>query len=306
MKKFAIICLPFLLAGAVHADLDSGIFGSEKMADPQKERSRPFNVCFSADNVCQSHFSGKKFNCETQSYFEAEAELGGVFYYTPCYEEGAKLTAGYTYARFDWDENPFFKQKRFNIATAELGFATKRVRGWLWQANVAVNTDLNHFRDTKYVNADLLLWGRYCWSRCIGFHSGFLAYTGMHVNKVWPVFGFDWTINRKWKINAVYPLNISVVYQFNRCWAASLAGRAFINRYRAGPKEPVPEAIFEYRNTGAELALTYDCGCRLKMNVHVGRTFNGSIRISNENHHHGRTLFIDGACYYGGNLDYSF
>lgn len=308
MKRLLqILCLPLLLVTqGVYGDIDSGIFGSEKMAEPEKESQRPFSVYFSYDNVCNSNFSNNEFKGESQSYSEAEVEVGSVFYYNSCYEEGGRATVGYTYADFQWNQNPYFRQNRFNVTSFELGFATKRLTNWLWQANVSMNIDANHFNVSKYANYDLLLWGRYSMRPNIGYHVGFLAFAGMHVNKIWPIIGFDWVINKKWKLNAVYPLNVSLVYQFNRCFSASLAGRAFINRYRVGKDEPVPEAIFEYRNTGAEFALNYEWCSRLKVNLHVGHTLGGQIRISDKNYFHTRHLDIDGACYFGGNLDYSF
>lgn len=307
MKRVILtLFIPCLLViQDVAADLDSGIFGSEEMVKPEEKR-RPFNVVLSYDNVCSSHFSKRRFRRQSQRFSEAEAELGAVYFYTPCFEEGGKISAGYTYTDFDWKQNPYFRQNHFNVATIELGFATKRLSGWLWQANFSMNLDMNHCNVNKYANYDILLWGRYSWGRCFGYHVGFLAYTGMNVNRVWPVIGFDWTINRKWKLNMVYPLNISLVYDVNSKLSLALAGRAFINRYRVGQHEHIPLAIFEYRNSGGEFAVNYQWRPSCKVNLHVGRTIGGLIRISNQNHHHIRNLNIDGACYFGANLDYSF
>ncbi len=308
MKKLVqIFFIPFILiTQGLHADLESGIFGSEKIVNPEEEASRPFNVTFSYDKICSSKFSNKRFKRESQSFSVAEAEIGAVFYYDKCFEEGAKATLSYTYATFDWKQNPYFEDNHFNTVCFELGFATKRITNWLWQANVSMNQDTDFMNVGRYATYDFLLWGRYNWSRNVGYHVGFLAFTGMNINKVWPLIGFDWVINRKWKLNAVYPVNISLVYQVNKNFSAALAGRAFFNRYRVGRHEALPEAIFEYRNTGAEFALNYDWLPRISMNVHAGRTFGGQIRISNKNHHHTHHLDIDSAFYFGANIDFSF
>lgn len=309
MKRLIpIICLPFLLyVQGVHADIDSGIFGSEEMADLEKEASRPFNVTFSFDGVGKSHFTDRPLKCQSQSFSEATAEVGAVFYYNKRCDEGAKATVGYSYATFDWKQNPFFRQKHFNYISFELGASTKRIRGWLWQANVSMNVDSENFKNVQdYANYDLLLWGRYNINSRFGYHVGFLGFTGMHVNKVWPIFGFDWIISRKWKLNAVYPINISLVYNVTKRLTASLAGRAFFNRYRLDRKELLSQGVFEYRNTGAEFALNYDYCSRLKANVHAGYTFGGQVRFSDRNYQHGRYILIDGAPYVGGNLTFSF
>lgn len=278
MKRLIpLIYLPFLLyVQGIYADVDSSIFGSEEMADLEKESNRPFSVNFSYDGVGKSHFSKKPFKHQTQSFSEATAEIGAVFYYSKRCEEGAKATVGYSYTTFDWKQNPFFRERHFNYISFELGASTKRILGWLWQANVSMNIDSNNFTNVQnYANYDLLLWGRYNISSCVGYHVGFLGFTGMRVNKVWPIFGFDWTISRKWKLNAIYPINISLVYTITDKLTASLAGRAFFNRYRLGRKEVLSQGIFEYRNTGAEFALNYDCTARIKLNVHGGYTFGG-------------------------------
>lgn len=308
MKRFIqIFCIPFfLLTQGVYADLESGIFGSVEMTQPEKKGRHPFDLSFSYDKVTSSKFSKKRFKHDSQSYSETEAEVGAVFYYNPCYEEGAKVTLGYLYTDFQWKHNPFFRRNHFNYASVALGFATKRVTNWLWQASVAMNQDTDHLNVGKYANYDILLWGRYNWSRCVGYHVGFLAFTGMNINKVWPVIGFDYEFSRKWKLNGVYPMNISLVYRLNQNFSAALAGRAFYNRYRVGAHERVREAIFEYLNSGAEFALNYECSSRIKLNAHAGRTFGGEIRISNKYHHHVRHLDIDSAFYFGGSLDFSF
>ncbi len=298
--------LTFMLAASsLMADLDSGIFGSEKMAKPQ-DAAYPFSVYASYDNVCSSNFQDKKLKNQSQRYSEAEAEVGAIFYHNACYQEGAKAKIGYTYTVFDWKQNPFFHQDHFNMASIELGFATKRVTDWLWQANISMNVDTDHFQINKYANYDFLLWGRYDWNCAIGFHTGFLAYTGMKVDRVWPIIGFDWCINRKWKLNAIFPMNMSLVYKVTPAFSASLAGRLFYNRYRAGSHEPVPQAIFEYQNRGLELGLSYECASWLSANAHLGYTFGGQTTFSNKNRHHRQHLDIDGACYFGGNVSVKF
>lgn len=308
MKRFIhALFIPFLLSTqGVFADVDSGVFGSEKMADPQEEAGRPFSLSVSYDQVCRSNFSKKGLKKQSQWFSIAEIEAGGVFYHNPCYDEGGKATIGYSNTRFDWKENPFFRQKQFNVVSFELGFATKRITNWLWQANLSMNVDGNRFNVRHYSNYDLLFWGRYSITPNIGYHAGFLAFTGMHVNKLWPIFGFDWTFSKKWKLNLVYPVNISLVYQINPCFSASLAGRAFFNRYRAGEHEPLPQAIFEYRNTGAEFALNYEWNSRLKLNGHVGHTFGGQVWISNRSHNRINHLDINGAGYFGGSVVWDF
>ncbi len=296
-----------LYATSCYADLDSGSLGQEKMMQPpEKSRCRPFNIDGSFDTIGASPFTSLPFKGQKQSFSQGEIEAGFVFYFKECFEEALQITIGGTDAHFVWQENPFFDQTHFYYVSLELGGRTKRFRNWLWQGNVSVNVNPNHFDFKRYANYDLLLWGRREWSNRWGWHLGVLSFLGMEVNRVYPIFGFDWKITSKWTLNAIYPINIALVYEFNKYWSAAAAGRFFFNRFRTGENEPLPRAVFEYRNRGAELAITYTKEEIVSVNLHGGITFNADIGIANSHYTNRHTYCSKTAPYLGAQVDFRF
>ena len=64
----------------------------------------------------------------------------------------------------------------------------------------------------------------------------------------------------------------------------------------------MPKCLWAYRSKGAELALNYDCGSWLKVNVHGGYTLGTKLTIANQDNEHKRHLDLKGAPYFGGEI----
>jgi hypothetical protein len=174
---------------------------------------------------------------------------------------------------------------------------SQRLHNWLWMASLTANWEPRFNNFSEYTNYDLLFWGRYACNRDFNMHIGFFAQTGMKIDRIYPVIGFDWLINPKWKLNAIFPLNISVVYTINDNWNAALAGRLFDLRYRLGSHEK--RALLQYRNCGAELAINYERK-HFSANIHGGVTTGGQFKLSNRHNKNKRHFDMEPAGYCGG------
>jgi hypothetical protein len=207
----------------------------------------------------------------------------------------------------DWTNNPFFEQQNFGELIVGLGAFTKRIPNWLWQAQVTMNMDTEHRNWNLYTNYDLLLWGRY--TTCnpdINLHVGFWMQTGMKIDHIYPIIGFDWVFAEDWKLNLVFPMNVSLVYTMDDSWSIALAGRFFDIRRRVGRDEPLSQGLFQYHNVGAELAVNYKLCDWLHANVHAGYTLWGKYKISNRENKHPTHFDIDSSWYAGGQLGVNF
>jgi hypothetical protein len=238
-------------------------------------------------------------------YSNGTTQASCVFYYNPCYQEGLAGTVGYTYTMVDWNRNPFFHQKHFNQATFGIAAFTHRLCDWLWRSQVSINMNTDHF-NFSYSTYDLLLWGRWDYREDIGLHIGLLAFTGIRIDRVYPILGFDWQYSCNLKFNVIFPLDISAVYTFNDSWSVAVAGRPFFSRYRLGRHAHPHKGVFEYTNGGVELALNYQYNEWLHANVHVGDAFGGRLKVANSRNHNSKRFRFNSAGYIGGEVDISF
>lgn len=264
----------------------------------------PFSIQLSGDYIGQADFK-----CRELSHFTfatANADLNFVYYYNPCFKEAATIGIAYTRTRLDWKHNPFFTQKDVDMITLNLGGYTERVENWIWRAQVSINFDnIEHWTFEDYMSYDLLLWGRYAYTRNFGIHLGLLAYTGMKIDRVYPVVGIDWTYC-KWKLSLVFPMDVSLVYTLNKCWSIALAGRFINQRHRMKKDEFFSEGLWFYTSSGAELAVNYTPAKWIKVNAHGGYDFGGHLKVANRHYRHGHRLRFDGAPYAGAEIDLNF
>lgn len=288
------------------ADVDSGDYGSEQMAD-LKDKPTPFKFDVRTDIIGPAKTTTKGFrHGEKLHYNESQADLSAVFYYDECHKEALAVQVGFNNTQLYWDHNPSFDQKNFGNLGVVLGGVTQRLCGWTWQAFASLNMDTRNLGINNYSTYDLLLWGKYGWRDDINVHVGFLGWTGLNIDKILPILGFDWTFCDKWQLNAVFPINISLIYTINDSFNIAAAGRFFWNRHRIEKSAFLSEGIWEYRNSGAELALNYALRNFVTLNVHGGYTFGGNVKISTKNHKHTKKYRFDGAPYVGGELAIHF
>jgi len=300
-----LITALIFLCTPLKADFETGDFSSEKIGRSEQPAG-PFKIELSSDIIAKSKFTDSGFKHQHIGYSQSEAEGNAIVYYNPCYREGINLGLAYTATDLNWKHNPFFHQRWFHTATTSIAGFTERLPNWFWKAQVAMNCDLEHFNISDYINWDILLWGRYTYSCDIGIHLGLIVQTGMQIDRVYPVIGFDWRFNPCWKLNAIFPLNMSIVYTFDQNWSAALAARFFDSRHRSGNDEPLEKALFHYQNTGAELDLNYAYNSWLSVNLHGGYTLGGRLKIANRHNDHPDHFWFNPAAYGGGEIDIRF
>lgn len=295
---FSLICLCF----HVHADIVDGDYGSENI---QAAEPGPFTFNITADAVGHAKF--KKWYVDNQHLEYSDINIDGsfVFYYQPAFNEGAQVTLGYEFTRLLWKENPFFDETKFHTPSIALEAFTGRATNWQWQGLVRMNVDGNNWDLDLYANYDFLLWGRYTYWENLGIHAGFLAETGMKIDRVYPIIGCDWQYNKYWKINAIFPINLSIVYTVNPLWTVALAGRMFDHRQRVGKREPLSKGLWSYRGAGIELGATYE-NSWVTANVHVGSTLFTRLTVANRHNEHKRHFKLKEAPYFGGELNMNF
>jgi hypothetical protein len=295
----------FILAAlSVLADIeiDEQDVGSEKITQPAKRT--PFGFETHVDVIAHSKINKGFYKEDKIDFAEAQVEAGSIIYYCPTYTEGIRAALGYSPTYLKWHENPWFDQDHFNIVSLSLTGFTKRADRWFWRTQLTANFDADQWSG-KYTTYDILLWGRYTYRENIGIHFGFLAQTGLRMDRIYPIIGFDWQISRKWKLSAVFPVNIALLYSFSSHWSIGGAGRFFNSRFRASHKDHSLKPLVRYTNTGAEIIIKYEKE-NTSANIHAGSTLGGTFRVANSKNHHARDYDFDSSAYVGAEMDVKF
>ncbi|KAF3362945.1 Uncharacterized protein PHSC3_000479 [Chlamydiales bacterium STE3] len=305
MKRLCpIIFVLFSIALPLFAEITDDSTVQKTWLQGQDENT-PYHLKFTFDSTAKANLKRKSHG--KVQYAEADLEGSMVFYHDECNSDSAYALAGYEYTRINWRRNPYFKQDEFNTLSLGIGASSKRMYDWLWLAEIRANFDVNHFKFSKYVTWDLYAWGRYTYSPGVNIHLGFLAFTGMKFDRVCPIVGFDWHINEKWKLNAVFPVDISLQYFLDDNWSISFAAKAILSRHRTGPNERLSRAVVVYTSGGLELGIDYlACDGRFSLNAHVGEMLGGRLKITNQHYHHKKQHRFRSCPYVGGELAYRF
>lgn len=320
MKKIWITLSLLTLVYSNHAlcQLNSDDYAAQTLLAEQMEAGeeplKPFSFSATFDIAGKADFKQKRCHRKLHDVQFAIAEVNGStgFYYNPACKEGLIASAGYSYTRIKWD-NPYITQDHFNTVNVAIAGFTHRTTPWTWSGQVQVNADVDHFSLSNYVTYNLILAGRYACNECVGLHAGFIALTGMKIDRVYPIIGIDWQINEDWKLNLVFPLNVSLLYAIDKEWSIGIAGRGFEERYRIGKQSSsrlhrkYSRGLVEYRATGVEAGVYYtSCDESLQGNLHVGELIGGTLKISNEQHKESHRFRFRSAPYIGGDIAYHF
>lgn len=321
VKKIWMVftAISFLSINSVFGQLSSDDYAAqamlaEQLTEGEESSLKPFSVSATFDIAAKADFKRKKCH---QRLHDVQFGIGEInasagFYYNPVCKEGLIASLGYSYTRIDWD-NPYIKQDHFNTANVALAGFTHRAAPWTWSGQVQVNADIDHFSLAEYLTYNLILAGRYACNEWVGLHAGFIALTGMKIDRVYPIIGIDWKISEVWKLNLIFPLNVSLLYSLNKEWSVGVAGRGFEERYRIGRQTSTPlhrkysRGLVEYRATGVEAGIYYlSCDESLQGNLHIGELLGGTLKISDEHHHQSHRFRFRSAPYIGGDFAYRF
>ncbi|HRD55626.1 MAG TPA: DUF6268 family outer membrane beta-barrel protein [Parachlamydiaceae bacterium] len=309
MKKVFSSLLMMFAISTLQADYDQidytntllpgGQDSSDQVPAFLKSGSGIFGIETSSDYISKSKFKKKGHRNQEISFCGFDVDGSMVFYYEKKYAEAANIEIGYNRTNIHWKQNSYFSQNIFNTATVAINAQTSRMCNWNWKGKLAWNMDVDHFSVEEYSTYDCFIWGRNNYNDNVGLHIGIIALTGMKIDHVYPIVGFDWILSHKWKLNAVFPVDMALIYVADPNWSFNLRFRAFQTRNRIGKHEELSKALVQYFNTGLELGCDYAVGDSIQANVHIGETFGGRLRISNKHNKHPRRLKFKPAPYIG-------
>lgn len=288
-------------SGWSEPELESESLGFQVITDTSNS---PFNFEAKIDAIGKAKVKKKAFEGDTVSFAVGQDILSGIVYHDTAHSEAVSLGLGYTATYLHWHGDPCENQNHFSTLSVLFSGFTARLDRWFWRTQLSINLDTYEW-SSAYTNYDLILWGRYEFLKNIGIHFGFWAQTGMRMDRVYPIFGADWQICPKWKLNLVYPVNISLEYTLSKSWAFALAGRAFDSRQRLRKKSCQSKSLIHYQNMGAELAVLFNRQ-GLEANVHLGTTLGGRYRFADKHNHHAKNLHLKPAAYAGGEIEVDF
>ncbi|MEI8126036.1 MAG: hypothetical protein WCG42_09800 [Parachlamydiaceae bacterium] len=301
---FEIIYTPTTNAATPWGDVDIDIEDLGPQQIKEATDRGPWSIEFIGDYIGEANVTCPSLSNLT--FATAQADLSVVYYYDPCYQEGLTLGLDYTWTRLDWNANPYFTQEDFSMVSLNLGGFSLRLPNWTWRGQLSINFDnIECWNFSDYMSYDLLLWGRYALCQNFGVHIGFLALTGMKIDRVYPIIGFDWTYD-KWQLNLAFPVDLSLTYNINSCWNVALAGRFFNQRHRVKDDQTYPEGLWFYTTGGGELALNYQPSTHFKANIHAGANLGGHLKIANRHYENGHRYSLGTAPYAGGEVDFNF
>ena len=205
----------------------------------------------------------------------------------------------------DWDRNPKFHETHFQFVQFALTFLSTAVEKWRWLGRIDYNIDVKHFTHPKtYGLFSALLWGSHEFHRKWHYHVGAFGYTGFEGQEVYPVIGFDYSPNKKWMFQIVFPITYSIEYSLNKEWRFSIKGRPLKERFRAGKLDPQPRSVFCYSSMGAEFNVHYEKFLNLEVELFGGWNFGGNFYIKDHPGHHSLYTNVQGAPYGGASLNW--
>lgn len=238
-----------------------------------------------------------EFEGEHLSYFQTNAAYAYTHACNPyC---GWIFGAGYVGTELDWKENPFFDEKFFSYVNFNLGGYTKATPDWTWVLTGTMFMDTAVLDLRNYALYQVVLHGKYFFSPCVAFDVGFLIEAGLKRGKAWPILGIEYDPTDRFSLHLVYPFDISVSYDIFPMLTIAGSLRFLRDRHRTLEINPLPMGIYEYETTGYECDLTFSPFENLAITAFAGSTFNGRIKITNQNNHHPSFIKFTGSFYSG-------
>jgi hypothetical protein len=259
--------------------------------------------------VGKAKFTTKDVKGSHLKYSDAYGNAYYSYFFNPC--NSISLQAGYTHVGLDWDQNPRFSETEYNYGTASIGWVSNSLTDWRWVLSGGASVDTHSWNFGRTGVYNMMMWGRYNINCHLGMHVGFWGYAGIQNVRVVPILGLDWSIGRNWSLHAIYPLDISLQYAFNKQWSACVALAGFGGPYRypmraRGGKGQFHSPITQINSTGVEFDLDYSCGSFLSAGIGAGWNFGGWMLIRNGDNHHGKYYKFNSAPYAQANLAISF
>lgn len=308
MKKYWLLSLLIAGWGSLAANdatfIDSVRFQVENFKNSlgSNEAAYPFGVLATGDWIGKADLSTN--GSQNLRYSEAEADALVGFKVSPL--AGFTLEAGYGSDYVNWNQNPYFQQKHFNYYNAAILGYTGSVDNWFLQAGLGLHINNSHDNNWyQYSRWGGFLWARYTCTPTFGLNFGALGLTGIRKTVVYPLVGIDWRISPKWQLDAIFPIDMELSYLLTQHWTISAYLRPFLTRQRLSSNESLSQGIFEYRNVGGELDISYKYA-GLDFTLFGGYTFSGILKVMNLNGFNPSYYNFDSAPYWGCNVLWAF
>jgi hypothetical protein len=207
----------------------------------------------------------------------------------------------------NWNNNPKFNETNFYYLQFALTFYTSALENWRWILRADYNMDLKHFLQVgTYALFSGIIWGTNKLSENWHYHVGATGYVGLDGDILYPLIGIDYIPNEHWILRAIFPIDYTVGYKFDKHWCLALKGRPLKERFRTGSHEPQPRSIFNYSSVGLEVNLQYEIEMKFVGEIYGGYNFGGKFYIKNQGGHKALYTDVEGAPYLGLKLDYGF
>ncbi len=207
----------------------------------------------------------------------------------------------------DWNKNPKFDETRFYYTQFGLTFYTTALEKWRWITRIDYNIDTEHFgKPGPYGLWTWLLWGSYQIHSKWHYHIGTVGYVGMKGHDVFPVIGADYSPNKTWMFQVIFPISYSIQYEIAPWCKLAIKGRPLRERFRVGSNEKQPGSIFHYSSIGTELNLSMEKKMRFETELFIGYNFGGTFKIENQRGKNPLYTDVKSAPYVGANIDYAF
>ncbi|MFZ0566199.1 MAG: hypothetical protein WAM28_08455 [Chlamydiales bacterium] len=300
MRK--IILFSFLLSKILLAQesFDDPSFEIENQPPP----FFPFSLSGTYLAVSDAGFRTKAVQASKLRYRQWDAAYAYTLPLSPIC--GLIFGAGWVGTEVAMKNNPEFHETLFNYVNLSLGAFTNSFPDWTWTATFAMLFDTEVFSLMDYTLYQGVLWGRYHPRPEWELDFGFITEIGLSHTKIWPILGFIHRFSPELRLNAVFPVNISLEYDFFSCWTFAGSLRFLRDRHRVNQDEPNPQAIFEYRTWGGELDLTFSPFATFWIKGFAGSTLGGDLKVANRNYEHATHFKFKGSFYGGASAVFSF
>ena len=243
--------------------------------------------------------NGHLFFRKDNAYLTMLVPISATSYFFPRIE--------WNHFTLDWNKNPKFHETHFYYAQFGLMLYSTALEKWRWIARAEYSLDLKHFaHPSTYGQFSGLFWGAYELHKKWHYHVGATWFAGLRGGIVYPLIGLDFSPNKRWTFEAIFPITYSIQYQWDENWRFSIRGRPLKERFRAGGSQPQPRSIFNYSSTGTEFNIQYEIPRRFELAIYAGYNFGGDFYIKDQNGHNPLYTKVEGAPYAGGNIDYAF
>lgn len=225
MKRILQTCLGtgILLCNALSA------YHGEDM-DPFEIESYGYLVADQPITKSSGSWNQDHFNGTNVQFGEAHAGLRYHYICSGCCEEFL-IGLGYTYTHLRWDPNPFFHQQKYENVNLDLGAKIGCICDWDILGFLRSYMDMGSPND-HYFKFDGMVWGRLNHRPNLGINLGGLLFTGMSVNRFYPIFGIDWEPFPGLELNMVFPTNMNITYELTRYFSVAVAGKLLYSRQR--------------------------------------------------------------------------